>query len=65
MEFDSQEDCIDHVAKYLAKHYLDPDGVYYNGSTVEGISVYYCGGNEDWIKAIYGLMHEIGGRRET
>lgn len=59
MAFDSQEDCIDHVAKYLAKHYLDSDGIYYNGATVEGISVYYCGGNQLWVDAIKWLMMEI------
>ena len=61
MAFDSPEDCIDHVAEYLADEYLDPDGLYYNGLSVEDVAISYCEGNADWvkmIKEIIGTMEE-------
>lgn len=56
MAFDSPEDCIDHVAEYLAEEYLDPDGLYYNGLSVEDVAKHYCGGDETWVKTIKEIM---------
>ena len=58
LEFGSLEDCIDHVAEFLSEHYLDPDGMYYNGTTVDGVCVKYNGRSE-WTEAVEGLMKEI------
>ena len=60
MVFDSKEDCIDHVAAYLAKEYLDPDGIYYRGTAVEDVAKHYCGGNEAWIEAVKNIMLSVG-----
>lgn len=59
MEFDSPEDCIDHVAEYLAEEYLDPDGLYYNGLSVEDVAKNYCGGNADWVKMVEEIMQSV------
>lgn len=59
MAFDSPEDCIDHVAEYLAEEYLDPDGLYYNGLSVEDVAISYCGGNADWVKMVTGIMRTM------
>lgn len=59
MAFDSPEDCIDHVAEYLAEEYLDPDGLYYNGLSVENVAENYCGGNADWVKMVEEIMQSV------
>ena len=58
MEFSSMEECIDTVAAYLAKHYLSPDGKYYNGETVEGVCVRY-NGNPEWAEVVQQIMEEV------
>ncbi len=57
-EFSSMEECIDTVAAYLAKHYLSPDGKYYNGETVEGVCVRY-NGNLEWAEVVQQIMEEV------
>lgn len=59
MAFDSPEDCIDHVAGYLAAEYLSPEGLYYNGLTVEDVAISYCGGNADWVKMVEEIMQSV------
>ncbi len=59
MSFDSTDECIDHVAKYLAENYLDPEGCYYNGDTVADVAVNYCDGNEEWINLVEEIMETI------
>lgn len=56
MAFDSPEECIDHVAGYLAEEYLSPEGLYYNGLTVEDVAEHYCGGNADWVEMVKEIM---------
>lgn len=58
MEFSSMEECIDTVAAYLAKHYLNPNGKYYNGETVKGVCVRY-NGNPEWAEAVHQIMEEV------
>ena len=58
MEFSSMEECIDTVAAYLAKHYLSPDGKYYNGETVEGVCVRY-NGSPEWAESVQQIMEEV------
>lgn len=58
MEFSSMEECIDTVAAYLAKHYLNPDGKYYNGETVKGVCVRYNGSSE-WAETVQQIMEEV------
>ena len=58
MEFSSTEECIDTVAAYLAKHYLSPDGKYYNGETVEGVCVRY-NGSPEWAEVVQQIMEEV------
>lgn len=55
--FDSVPECIDYVAGYLAEHYIAEDGKYYNGATVEGVSVCWC--DKAWAQAINGILYQI------
>lgn len=59
MAFDSPEECIDHVAKYLAEEYLSSEGLYYNGLTVEDVAEHYCGGNEAWVEMVKEIMASV------
>ncbi len=55
--FGSVPECIDYVAGYLAEHYIAEDGKYYNGATVEGVSVCWC--DKSWAQAINGILYQI------
>lgn len=39
--FDNDLQCLEIVIPKIRKNYLEPDGCYYNGATVEGVSVRY------------------------
>lgn len=53
--FDSDLDCLEWVIPRFKRLYLEPDGKYYHGATVEGVSV--CYNNTDaWREAIKGSM---------
>lgn len=41
-DFKSKEHCIYATAQLLSESYLDPDGSFYNGKSVEGVNVRYC-----------------------
>ncbi len=55
--FESVPECIDYVAGYLAEHYIAEDGKYFNGATVEGVSVCWC--DKSWAQAINGILYQI------
>lgn len=41
-DFRSKEECIDAVARYLSKNYLNPGGKYFKGYGIADIGVYYA-----------------------
>ena len=41
MTFDSDIECLETVIPLIRQNYLEPDGCYYNGATVEGVSIFY------------------------
>jgi hypothetical protein len=58
--YDSVEHCIDHVAWYLRKHYLNKGGKYYRGGTISAIGKIWCPDGGTWVRlvsGIYGGMH--------
>ena len=56
--FDSDLDCLEWVIPRFKRLYLEPDGKYYHGATVEGVSI--CYNNSDaWRKAIRGSMGQV------
>ena len=56
--FNSVEECIMHVAKYLRKNYLTPGGSYFNGYSVEAVGVVYCT-SSSWASQVNGIMRDI------
>lgn len=61
--FDSQETCVEVVAESLAINYLTPEGKYYNGCTVEGVSVKY-NDTDHWRTQVRQIMDDIHRRIE-
>ena len=64
--FESYEDGIDMLAKVMAKHYLNPQGIeiyddevstgmYYNGPTVSGVNTRYAS-DSNWSTRVYEIM---------
>ena len=41
-DYDSIDDCLDIVGRVLAKNYLDPDGPYYKGTTIDSVNKTYA-----------------------
>lgn len=59
--YNSIEQCIDHVAWYLRKHYLNKNGKYYRGGTIPAIGKIWCPDGGEWVRlvsGIYGGMHD-------
>jgi len=48
--FDSDLDCLEWVIPRFKRLYLDPDGRYYHGATVEGVSI--CYNDSDFWRAM-------------
>lgn len=56
IRYDTDLQCLESVIPKIKANYLDPDGMYYNGATVCGVSMYY--NNTDyWREAI---LEEMG-----
>lgn len=51
LTFDSDLDCLETVIPKIKENYLTPGGIYYNGATVEGVSIYY-NNTEFWRETI-------------
>ena len=57
--FYSKEDCIDYTAVLLAAEYLDKDGLYYEGKSIENISTHYCNGSSSWTDNVTSITQEL------
>ena len=62
--FDSYEYGIDTVARVLSKYYLDEDGSYYNGKTIDAVNKRYAT-SETWGDNIYWTMEYLYGKLEA
>lgn len=58
--FNNVREGIMHVSRGLKVNYLSPDGCYFNGYTVEAVSIYYC--NSTWAGYINSMMRYIENR---
>lgn len=57
-KYETKEECIEDLYKTLAENYLNPNGMYYEGETIEAISIHFCNDNE-WVKSINNLFNNI------
>ena len=51
--------CLETVIPKIKENYLTPGGIYYNGATVEGVSVYY-NNTEFWRETIAKEVERMG-----
>ena len=51
--------CLETVIPKIKANYLTPGGIYYNGATVEGVSVYY-NNSDRWREAIGAEVERMG-----
>ena len=56
--FDSYEECIDFVASKISKNYLDEDGRYYSGTTIDAVNRYY-NGREAWAETVKSIFERM------
>lgn len=58
-EFESVPSCIDYVAWYIRKHYLNPEGKFYRGGTIEDIGRIWCPDDGTWVRLVRGIYYEL------
>lgn len=63
-DFDSVPDCIDYVAWYLRKNYINESGKYYNGATIAGVNQCYCG-TEEWGQIVGDIYEGMVNAKES
>ena len=56
--FSSKEEGIDVVAKYVDKHYLNPNGRFFNGPHLKGMNVRYAT-DDNWQRGIAKIMTSL------
>ena len=57
--FNSIEECINYTARNLRVNYLNADGIYNNGVSLESVNINYCPPNENWHVEIGQISEEI------
>ena len=60
-EFESVPRCIDFVAWWLRKHYLNPEGRFYRGETIEAIGQIWCPDDGSWVRLVSGIFYRMNG----
>lgn len=60
--FNTKKECIYYTAELLKEKYLNPDGDYFNGSSIHGVAIRYCE-TPEWPDVVYSvylkLMEEV------
>lgn len=64
-QFNSIDECIDHVAMKLKVNYLTPNGVCFNGYSIEDVSIKYSMSDPIWVTNVRAIMYEIQERIDT
>lgn len=54
-EFLSIPHCIDYVAWFLRKHYINENGRYYRGGTIADIGKIWCPDDGEWVRLVIGI----------
>jgi hypothetical protein len=54
-EFLSIPHCIDYVAWYLRKNYINENGRYYRGGTISDIGKIWCPDGGEWVRLVTGI----------
>lgn len=62
--FESRAQCVDYMARLLKNQYLDPQGKFFSGYTLEEIGSVYCPPNSKWPNLVREIMEGIYGTLE-
>ena len=60
-QFSSWEACVEETFRLLSQDYLNPNGVYYRGTSVWNVGVTYCV-SADWADKINGIANELASK---
>lgn len=61
MRFNSVDECINHVAEFMATEYLSPTGMYYEGTGIEDIAIHYNESPQEWAREVKKIYENLGG----
>ena len=53
-----KEICVIETARHLCNNYLNSNGLYYEGTSIDDISIHYCP-NDTWIDRILNSVNEL------
>ena len=56
--FNSWSESLDYIANLISSEYLHPEGSYYNGTSIYGVNIKYCEGNQ-WAHNLNKIANEI------
>lgn len=56
--FESWDSCLEYIASLLDEMYLTETGAYYNGTSIYGVNVKYCVG-ENWASNLNTIANEL------
>lgn len=56
--FDSKLECMRATIDLISNEYLNPEGLFYNGTSIDEVGIYYCEGNI-WSGLIQEMMHYV------
>lgn len=56
--YNSYDECISEAIELLSVDYLNPNGKYYNGTSIWNVGVKYCEGNE-WADNVNKIINEL------
>ena len=62
MYFNSVDECIYYVAEFLAREYLSPTGMYYEGASIDDIAKHYNENPKNWAKEVKQIYEYLGGK---
>jgi len=62
MYFNSVDECIYYVAEFLAREYLSPTGMYYEGVGIDSIAIHYNENPKNWAKEVKQIYKYLGGK---
>lgn len=58
--FDSKGESIMDTAKLIGEKYINPDGEYYNGTSVASVNIRYCPGDRGhWSSSITKIAYDL------
>lgn len=57
--FDSRSECVNEIAALLSESYLKPGAKWYNGTSVQSISIMYNLGEQSWVDGITQVANSL------